>query len=148
MSSGKKPRGLDQASQPRPPVGPLSTVECTPVAEALQTAPMGGFLRVVVLEQPRCRRTRVTLVRLIGMDPGVQRALRRAARKRRLYTETRRRGGRDWVNRGPCARFVQVRPGIVFVFRNAATLWPDLRAVSGVVGVLRTNKRVEVTRHV
>ncbi len=30
MSSGKKPRGLDQASQPRPPVGPLSTVECTP----------------------------------------------------------------------------------------------------------------------
>ncbi|MCW5755914.1 MAG: hypothetical protein KIT54_01610 [Phycisphaeraceae bacterium] len=89
----------------------------------------GARVTCTITAEPRNRADRVTLGRLMKLDSGIQRGLRRAQRRRRQNMRVYTRGGRDWYAREKCGKGGQVRVGQTFTIAYVPQLAPDIRAV-------------------
>ncbi|MCW5765616.1 MAG: hypothetical protein KIT68_06545 [Phycisphaeraceae bacterium] len=89
----------------------------------------GQNIRITVVKTPRASGRVSTIERLMRLDAGVIRGLRKAHKKRRQTTVVYNRGNRDWVKRQTCAKIVQALPGQSAVIPFNVSLVPDMKAV-------------------
>jgi hypothetical protein len=89
----------------------------------------GAQVTCTITDLPRSRAGKVTLGRLMKLDPQIQRHLRRAQRNRRQNMRMYTRGGRDWYAREKCGKGGQVRVGESFNMVYAPQLAADMRSV-------------------
>lgn len=97
----------------------------------IDTLAPGARVTCTITAEPRNRADKVTLGRLMKLDSGIQRGLRRAQRRRRQNMRVYIRGGRDWYAREKCGKGGQVRVGHSFSIAYVPHLAPDFRAVEG-----------------
>jgi hypothetical protein len=87
-------------------------------------------LTFTVTRVPQVRRHRVTLLRLMTMQPQIKRGLRSLAQRRRLHdNRTTPRGGRLWNVRARATRLVTLQEGARFTLRVTPQILPDIRSV-------------------
>jgi hypothetical protein len=90
----------------------------------------GGTITFTITRDPRRASERKTLERLMRMQSGVQRGLRKLARERRQHlNQGHQRGGRWWWVRPHATRIVRVAPGQSFTLRVTPQIVADLRSV-------------------
>lgn len=95
----------------------------------------GQTIRCTVAKAPRAEAKIDTLERLMRLDPGVQRGLRRAQRRRRQDMIVYNRGNRDWYKREKCARLVKAATGATWTMQYSHHLAPELRSLDGFINV-------------
>ena len=105
-----------------------------PAATAPNFKP-GQQIRLTITATPRSERAEDTLKRLMFLEPGVRRGLKRAQRRRRQDMVVYNRGNRDWYKREKCARIVRAEKGGTWTMAYSHQLAPDLASVSGYVKV-------------
>ncbi len=103
------------------------------LVEAMLTP--GATLRCTVERVPVREDHRQTIARLMRQDPAVQRALRRAQRRRSKDLVVRTRGGRPWANRKRAARVAQVVEGASWSMPALPALAKDAASVARFVRV-------------
>ena len=71
-----------------------------------------------------------TLERLMRMEPGTAKGLRKLAdRRKRFENRDTNRGGRIWIARAKAAKLVRIEPGQSFTLRVTPQILPDLKSV-------------------
>jgi hypothetical protein len=95
----------------------------------------GQTIRCTVAKAPRAEAKIDTIERLMRLEPGVQRGLRRAQQRRRQDMVVYNRGNRDWYKREKCARLVKCTQGASWTMRYSHHLAPELRSIEGFVQV-------------
>jgi hypothetical protein len=79
---------------------------------------------------PRRASLRKTILRLMRMQPDIQRGLRRLAKRRLRHDNTEHpRGGRLWTTRVRATRLVHLKPGASFTLTITPQIMPDLQSV-------------------
>ncbi len=91
----------------------------------------GSEITCTITALPRSRAGKLPIGRLMKLDSGIQRGLRRAQRRRRQNMRVYVRGGRDWYAREKCGKGGQVRVGESFTMTYVPHLAPDMKAVEG-----------------
>jgi hypothetical protein len=89
----------------------------------------GTAVRCTITKLPRAAAKLDTLTRLMQMDPGVKRDLRKAQRRRRQNMNVYIRGNREWTSRERCGHYVTVKTGESWTLPYTLNLAPDLRSV-------------------
>ncbi len=85
------------------------------------------FTITKVPNRPAPRRT---ILRLMQMQPDIQRGLKMLARRRRQRdNQVRRHGGRVWIHRARATKLVQVEPGRTFTLTITPQIIPDIKSV-------------------
>jgi hypothetical protein len=83
-----------------------------------------------ITKTPARESQRKTLERLMRMEPGVAKGLRRLAlRRKRVDNKGHQRGGRTWVSRVKAVKLVRVEPGQSFTLRVTPQILPDIQSV-------------------
>lgn len=83
-----------------------------------------------VTSVPKAARARKTIMRLMRMQPDVQKGLARlAARREREDNREQQRGGRIWTSRAKVTKLVRVAVGESFTLKVTPQIVPDLRSV-------------------
>jgi hypothetical protein len=95
----------------------------------------GQTLRCTVTKTPRSRGSVTTLTRLMQMDPGVKRGLRRAHRLRQQNLNVYNRGNRDWTARELCGKIVRPVKGQAWSMVYSATIAKDLASIADCVEI-------------
>lgn len=95
----------------------------------------GSNVRCTLVKVPRAASRRDTVQRLMQMDAGVQRGLRKAQRRRRQTLNVYVRGNRDWTSRVPVGPGVKLEAGATWTLAYSPLLAPDLRSVKDWVKV-------------
>jgi hypothetical protein len=95
----------------------------------------GQDLVCTVTKQPKSEAAVTTLERLMRLDAGNKRALRRAQHLRARRMVVYNRGNRDWTSREKPARVVRVEPGATFTLPFTVELGRELAAVGSYLKV-------------
>ena len=95
----------------------------------------GQNIRITITSAPRNEAGIDTLERLMRLEPGVKRGLRRAQRRRRQDMVVYNRGNRDWYKREKCARIARAASGASWVMPFSHQLAPELASVASHVKV-------------
>ncbi len=83
-----------------------------------------------ITKLPAAAGPRKTLERLMRMEPGVSKGLRKLqARRQREDNKGHIRGGRVWVSRVRSAKLVHVAPGSSFTLHVTPQILPDLQSI-------------------
>ena len=83
-----------------------------------------------VTSEPHRVADRKTIMRLMRMQPTIQRGLRRLAKRRKREDNySSPRAGRDWVTRMRATKLARVEKGEQFTLLVTAQLMPDIKAV-------------------
>jgi hypothetical protein len=90
----------------------------------------GQQIRVTITATPRTEAGVDTLERLMRLEPGVKRSLRRAQRRRRQDMVVYNRGNRDWYKREKCARIISAENGATWLMSYSHQLAPELASVA------------------
>jgi hypothetical protein len=101
-----------------------------PTAPKLDSLKPGQSIRCTITKAPRTEAKLDTLERLMQMDPGVKRGLRRAQRRRRQDMVVYNRGNRDWYKREKCAQIARPQAGSSWTMVYSHQIQPDLASVS------------------
>lgn len=95
----------------------------------------GQFIRCTVTKLPRSENGRITVERLMRMDPGVKRGLRKAHKKRQQNLNVYIRGNRDWTSRAKCGKLCRVEKGEAWTMRYDLHVANDLASLEGCLKV-------------
>ena len=95
----------------------------------------GQQIRLTITSAPRNEAGVDTLERLMRLEPGVKRGLRKAQRRRRQDMVVYNRGNRDWYQREKCARIAKAREGASWTMPFSHQLAPELASVASYVKV-------------
>ncbi|MGD1915034.1 MAG: hypothetical protein ACFCBV_02435 [Phycisphaerales bacterium] len=90
----------------------------------------GDKVTCTITAEPRSRAAKLTIGRLMKLDPSIQRGLRRAQKRRRQNMRVYVRGGRDWYAREKCGKGGQVKVGNSFTMTYVPHVAADINAVS------------------
>ena len=101
----------------------------------LDTLKPGQMIRCTVSKNPASEANIDTIERLMRLDPGVVRGLRRAQRRRRQEMVVYNRGNRDWYKREKCARISKCAKGAAWTMKFNLDLKRELNAVSSFVKI-------------
>jgi hypothetical protein len=83
-----------------------------------------------VTSLPRAEKGRKTLLRLIRMQPDIQRGLSRLSKRRAKFdNDVHQRGGRMWTSRARAPKLAIVQVGESFTLQLTPQVIPDLRSV-------------------
>jgi hypothetical protein len=96
----------------------------------LDNAKPGDTLRFTLTSVPRTESGRKTVARLMRLDAGNKRALKRAQHRRVTDLVVRSRGGRPWEVRRTVSKVVRVIPGAEWSVAYTPALAPDIRSVA------------------
>jgi len=99
------------------------------MSDTIDTLNPGAKVTCTITAEPRNRAAKVTIGRLMKLDPQIQRGLRRAQTRRRQNMRVYTRGGRDWYAREKCGKGGIVRQGESFSMTYVPHLADDLRSV-------------------
>lgn len=84
-----------------------------------------------VTREPKAEGPKKTLLRLMRMQPTIQRGLSRlAVRREREDNIVKRRGGRLWTSRAKVSKLVRVAKGETFTLRVTPQIIPDIQSVA------------------
>ena len=79
---------------------------------------------------PRRAAERKTLDRLMRMEPGIVRGMKKLQKKRRMVDNvTTIRAGRKWTSRARVTRITHLVPGATFTISVTPQIEPDLKSV-------------------
>lgn len=95
----------------------------------------GQMIRCTVTKTPTNKGGRVTLERLMRMDPGVKRGLRRAHHKRQQNLNVYNRGNRDWTARELCGKIVRAVKGQNWSMKYSVDLADEFKSIERFVKV-------------
>jgi hypothetical protein len=95
----------------------------------------GENLECTLSKVPRARAAKLTLERLMRLDPAARQALRRAQRLRRQRLVVYNRGNRDWVSRERPAKVVRLVPGASWTLPFNFDIARDLASVAEFVTI-------------
>ena len=101
----------------------------TEKSDTIGTLAPGAKVNCTITAEPRSRAARVTIGRLMKLDPAIQRHLRTAQKRRRQNMRVYTRGGRDWYAREKAGKGGQVRTGESFTMTYVPQVADDLRSV-------------------
>ncbi|MHC4416492.1 MAG: hypothetical protein ACYS0G_14565 [Planctomycetota bacterium] len=83
-----------------------------------------------VISVPKRAAELKTIQRLMRMQPDIQHALKKLARRRRLHdNKITSHAGRDWVQRVRATKLTYVRPGETFTLTVTPQIIPDIKSV-------------------
>jgi hypothetical protein len=105
------------------------------MATSLDTLKPGQAIRCTITSAPRTEAKLDTLERLMQMDPGIKKGLRRAQRRRRQDMVVYNRGNRDWYKREKCAQIARPAAGSTWTMAYSHQIQPDLSSVSAHISV-------------
>lgn len=89
----------------------------------------GQSIRLTVSKMPRAEAPVDTIERLMRMEPGVKRGLRKTQRRRRQEMVVYNRGNRDWYKREICGKLVRCQTGASWVMPYSHLIAPELQSV-------------------
>ncbi|MEQ8843238.1 MAG: hypothetical protein RIB58_00145 [Phycisphaerales bacterium] len=89
----------------------------------------GAKVTCTITAEPRSRAAKVTIGRLMKLDPSIQRGLRKAQTRRRQNMRVYTRGGRDWYAREKCGKGGQVKAGNSFTMTYVPHIADDIKSV-------------------
>ena len=95
----------------------------------------GQSIACTIKKVPRTHGGQETLSRLMRMDPGVQKKLRKSQTRRRQNMLVYNRGNRDWTSRKKCPRIVEVAEGAAGTMVYTPHIAPDLRSVEDCISI-------------
>ena len=95
----------------------------------------GQMIRCTVTKTPTNDGGRVTLERLMRMDPAVKRGLRKAHHKRQKNLNVYNRGNRDWTAREICGKIVRPVKGQTWSMKYTVDLADELASLARFVAV-------------
>jgi len=90
----------------------------------------GQFIRCTLTKLPRSENACITVERLMRLDPGVKRGLRKAHMKRQQNLNVYNRGNRDWTSRAKCGKLVRLEKGEAWTMCFDHSLQADLASVA------------------
>ena len=83
-----------------------------------------------ITKLPSAAGPRKTLERLMRMEPGVAKGLRKLqARRKRVDNKDHIRGGRVWISKVRSAKLVHLAPGQSFTLHVTPQLLPDVQSI-------------------
>lgn len=95
----------------------------------------GQTIRCTVKKQPTAAAPVDTIERLMRMEPGVKRGLRKSQRRRRQGMVVYNRGNRDWYKREVCGKLVHCKAGATWTMPYSHQLAPELEAVKAYLDI-------------
>ncbi len=83
-----------------------------------------------IAKVPATLKGRKTILRLMRLQPDIQRGLTRLSRRRAKFdNDIHQRGGRMWANRARATKLAVVMPGEEFTLRLTPQILPDIKSV-------------------
>ena len=90
----------------------------------------GNEVTFTITKAPRRIRDQKTLLRLMRMQPHIQKGLKMLQRRRALQdNDPRRRAGLIWVHRKRATKLARVERGASFTLRVTPHIIPDIKSV-------------------
>lgn len=96
----------------------------------MSTPKPGQSITCTVIKTPTNKGGKVTLTRLMQMDPAIKRGLRRAHHLRQQNLNVYNRGNRDWTSRVACGKIVRPIKGQSWTMTYSVNIADELASLA------------------